>query len=720
MNRDNHHVFLQAFQQLRTEARHSGQRRILVCAGEALWCEQIAKIIVEHKEHRTRALYIGNPVDLEIAVLPGKKSRQWLGRELDLLIFDSWSGFDVDAFGALSGTLCAGGLLVLLTPVLDEWHHYHDPEHARIQVYPQTPEQVSGYYLKRLAGLIKTSDQISLIREEECESSGLCILSNHTAGDFSSPTHTSGTEDQALAVAGIHKVVKGHRRRPLVLTADRGRGKSAALGIAASELINEGLGKIIVTAPARQTVDVVFKHAQSECSDPEQLEQCLVFMAPDELIREKPDCNLLLVDEAAAIPAPILEQLLSQYSRIVFASTIHGYEGTGRGFAIRFYRVLDKKTPQWRKLHLNQPIRWAENDPLEAFVFQALLLNASPVNTEQLSILPVEEYAFRKITSKQLLANESLLKELFGLLVLAHYQTRPFDLRHMLDGGNIELYGLFQNGHVIATVLAAREGRIALDLEQPIWLGQRRIRGHLLPQSLSNHLGIRHAVGLEGLRIIRIAVHPDRQQQGLGQRLLTEVSEHARQRGFDYLGTSFGAVPELLDFWAVCDLKPVRMGVTRDAASGTHSVLMIKPLSEAGEPLLQEGIERFRQQFHWLLLDELQQLESALVIRLLRQSGVSDIYQLNKYEQSDLYSYTRGLRQYDSCISAIRSYSYRLLVNSALSEQESQVLVGKVLQNRSWQDIARATGLPGRKQVQQLLRDTITHQVHSSGLKKPR
>ncbi|MFP3345534.1 tRNA(Met) cytidine acetyltransferase, partial [Halomonas sp. SIMBA_159] len=80
------------------------------------------------------------------------------------------------------------------------------------------------------------------------------------------------------------------------------------------------------------------------------------------------------VDEAAAIPAPMLQKMLSSYSRVVFASTIHGYEGTGRGFAIKFTSVLDAMTPQWRACSMTSPIRWAAGDPLERWLFETLLL----------------------------------------------------------------------------------------------------------------------------------------------------------------------------------------------------------------------------------------------------------------------------------------------------------------------------------------------------------
>jgi Predicted P-loop ATPase fused to an acetyltransferase len=55
----------------------------------------------------------------------------------------------------------------------------------------------------------------------------------------------------------------------------------------------------------------------------------LSYIAPDSLLDEKLECDLLFVDEAAAIPVSILLQILKSYPRIVFASTMVGYEGNG-------------------------------------------------------------------------------------------------------------------------------------------------------------------------------------------------------------------------------------------------------------------------------------------------------------------------------------------------------------------------------------------------------
>ena len=107
-------------------------------------------------------------------------------------------------------------------------------------------------------------------------------------------------------------------------------------------------------------------------------EAWLRFLPPDLLARAGPPADLLLVDEAAGIPAPLLQALLRRYPRIVFSSTVHGYEGTGRGFEIRFRKILDRLTPDWRALTLTTPIRWASDDPIEALAARALLLDAAP------------------------------------------------------------------------------------------------------------------------------------------------------------------------------------------------------------------------------------------------------------------------------------------------------------------------------------------------------
>lgn len=79
----------------------------------------------------------------------------------------------------------------------------------------------------------------------------------------------------------------------------------------------------------------------------------------------------MLIDEAAALPVPLLSALLAYFPRILLITRVQGYEGTGQGFLLKFCAKL--KNCQY--LTLTDPIRWAANAPLERVLDQALLLN---------------------------------------------------------------------------------------------------------------------------------------------------------------------------------------------------------------------------------------------------------------------------------------------------------------------------------------------------------
>jgi tRNA(Met) C34 N-acetyltransferase TmcA len=53
--------------------------------------------------------------------------------------------------------------------------------------------------------------------------------------------------------------------------------------------------------------------------------------------------ELLIIDEAAAIPLPLVRKLLGPYL-VFMASTINGYEGTGRSLSIKLIQQLREQT----------------------------------------------------------------------------------------------------------------------------------------------------------------------------------------------------------------------------------------------------------------------------------------------------------------------------------------------------------------------------------------
>lgn len=719
-----------------TQAAAQRQRRLLLLCGEQSWGNHTVKQLLQ-RWRPDSLLWIGEQCPAwappEIRHLPGSKARQLLGQEFDALVFDAWDGFDPDAFGAVSGTLRAGGLLLLLTPPLPQWQQFNDPEHVRIVSAPTAVEHIRGRYLRRLARIFKNAPEVVRVSQQDLTPPRILappepIDTGDTGAD------SLDCKDQQRAVAAVVRVATGHRRRPVVLTADRGRGKSAALGIAAAALIQARPCRIAVTGPCLDAVLPVLQHCSrllpaATRSDTriDTGQASLRFIAPDALLETPLTLDLLLVDEAAALPTELLQRLLRQYNRIAFATTVHGYEGSGRGFALRFNRMLDQHTRGWRTIRLETPIRWAADDPLEALTFRALLLDAEAAPDEIAADARNENCQAEMLNRDQLVDAPDTLSELFGLLVQSHYRTRPQDLRQLLDGSNVSIWVLQHRSHILGTALLTTEGGFDAASSAAIWAGRRRPRGHLLAETLSAHLGLQQAAMLRSQRIMRVAIHPKAQRRGLGAKLLAAIARHASEQGIDYLGSSFGADPGLLRFWQRSGYRPARISARPGTSSGSHSALMVRGLSDAGHTLTTEAAQRFQAKFPFQLGDHLAGLDNRLALQLLTaaapapETGVTDNTgpqqraeqhldkYLNQQDWLDLFAFGHAGRAYEDCLQAIATLSRHALAtpDCPLTQPQRQLLMSRVLQQRPWNEVAAQAHLSGRKQIIAALRECI-------------
>jgi len=683
----------------------SEARQLWVLAGGREWARARAQTyLAEH------ALWLGEPPEGVVGG-PAREAFKWLGRELDLLVMDAWAGFDVEAFAAATGALRGGGLLLLLTPALHEWPEFADPEYARIAVYPYTAAQIKGRFLQRFVRLLG-QHEIAVFTQSDSLPSWRPTAFRRLSGWCS--------KDQLGALAAIDALMHSTAaHKALVLTADRGRGKSAVLGMAAARLLVQQGRSIIVTAPRRAAVATLFKHAAIALPQARYQvgrlclathagsEICLQFMPPDGLLQSLPAAGLLLVDEAAAIPSPLLEKLLTHYPACIFATTLHGYEGTGQGFAVRFQKILQASIPDWQSLHLHEPIRWAADDPLEHFVFAALLLAAQAADDQQVSTARAEDCQLERIERDALLADESQLQQLFGLLILAHYRTSPLDLRHLLDGPNVSLWRACWRGQVVATALTVREGGFATELAGEIYRGERRPRGHLIPQSLALHSGFVEAAQLSGERIMRIAVHPCVQGRGLGTRLVEAIVAQALADELDFVGASFSATTELLDFWQKVEFLPMRLGLKRDASSGTHSVIVLRPLSAPGKPLLARIRARFLAQLPGLQREMVKTLPVDLAAGLQTEAQVEQNPELDAQDWRDVESFVRGWRGYEVCQLALAKLVRQKIGQLLVDKKHKELLQRKVLHQQGWPEVIAALGYRGHAEALAELRQAM-------------
>ena len=172
------------------------------------------------------------------------------------------------------------------------------------------------------------------------------------------PVQSGSTEEQRGALRVIESWLESGEDGLVLLDADRGRGKSTCLG-----LLMQAHGcppDWIVCAASREAARVLLDTAGDAR-----------FVAPDRLLDELPSAGLLLVDEAAMIPQALLLQLCRRYPRVILATTTGGYEGTGRGFRLRFVDRLNDR-PLLR-LSLERPVRWCHGDLLENWIARTLL-----------------------------------------------------------------------------------------------------------------------------------------------------------------------------------------------------------------------------------------------------------------------------------------------------------------------------------------------------------
>lgn len=620
--------------------------------------------------------------------LPAAKALQRLGQECDTLVLNAFSGFHPDAFGALAGTLRAGGLLLLLTPPRVQWPGYPDPDRVRLVARPEEAAQAGHGFIARLVRLLEGDPALSLLPRDDGE-----------------PWQPLGpdrplSDDQALALPAIHKVLHGHRRRPLVLSADRGRGKSSLLGIAAAELLRSQPDlQIVVTAPSQGTVATLFDHAARRLGTTVEKLAGIAYCSPDRLVQEGLQPDLLLVDEAAAIPTPLLEAMLARHSRIVFATTEHGYEGTGRGFHLRFKRVLDRETPDWQEVHLASPIRWSARDPLEPLVFHLLGLNAEVAAP----LLPTHP-RWRMIEQGTLAEDDALLNQVFGLLVLAHYQTTPSDLRALLESPSLDIHLLEEAQSLLGVALVAREGQIEAELAEAIWAGRRRPRGHLLPQSLLAHAGCKTAGERSYARVMRIAIHPELHRHGLGSLLLGQLEAYYRQAGLDYLGSAFSASADLLPFWRKAGLVVLRIGLQRDAASGSHAALLLKALKVEHEPELALWRRRFVAQLPTLLAGELKGLDPELVWLCVQGcepvSGEPD-----EFVCDELACFAHHHKPFELCQPSLQRWLAGNMDRLApLTADERHLLIATIWQYADWARLADRLQLAGKPALIKALR----------------
>lgn len=513
------------------------------------------------------------------------QAKNLLGQEFELILFDGRTAFNLDNLAIAAGTLRAGGSLILwLNPQTVE--SKNDIDLDSLRWCGEVQGIATPYFYQHFYALLECYFPSYLNDFSVMESGSLTSIGTEKFRP---------TEEQQ----DIMRQMLASEAEIFILTAKRGRGKSALAGLFAQQLRQiSPQTRIWLTAPNKSAVKILQEFTDLP----------LNFIAPDELCRKISEnsaefvADWLFIDEAAMIPLPMLFELISPFKRVLCSTTIHSYEGTGRGFLLKFLPNLHRTFQQFE---LHKPLRWAENDPLEQFIDALLLLEAE----EQ---LPQPAYNDKSAVQIQRVSQPELvpqIEQFYGLLTLAHYRTSPVDLRRLFDAPRQQFYLAKSENQLIGGVWALEEGDLGdPELIEQICSGSRRPKGNLVAQKLAHSYHFPEFLTASSLRISRIALLEQWQQKGIGSDLIKAMAEKSEA---DFLSVSFGYTTELAKFWQKCGFILLHIGEKQEASSGCYSAIALLPLNAISQKWVK--IARIHFERHFSLSDHSLQSELDFV-----------------------------------------------------------------------------------------------------------
>ena len=751
---------------LREEAAATDQRRLLALAGDRDSCYEAADRALDAAGIDRAATTLVGTGNLGCERVGPRRADRLLGTTRDCVVYDAHADFRPNAVGRLVGAVDGGGLFVVLTPPLDELPDRRTEFDESLAVPPAGLADVTGRFRRRFAETLRTHPGVAVVDADAgtVERDGLTRPAPRLASDAGGASDARDspslppdrafpdaayaaclTDDQRTVVRELEALRRDDagesESAAVVVEADRGRGKSSAAGIAAGSLAAEG-ADVLVTAPEYRSAREVFVRAaallesvgcefDADREPPRTVTTAeggrVRFAEPTEAVASLDDSggerapDAVFVDEAAALPVRLLERFLAA-RKLAFTTTVHGYEGAGRGFSVRFRDRLAESDHAVVETRLDEPIRYAAGDPVEAWAFRALLLDARPPVAQVVEDATPESVDYRALSAEALAADETPLREAFGLLVLAHYRTEPDDLARVLDAPNLAVRALVVDGaspsredHVVAVALLAREGDLPADVREHMYEGGR-VRGNMLPDVLTSQLRDEDAGIPAGLRVLRIATHHAVRSRGLGSRLLAEIRAEFDGE-FDWLGTGFGATPDLLRFWRTNGYRAVQLSTTRNDASGEYSALLLDPLTEAGTALHDRHAEWFGSRIASMLADPLRDADPDVVRELLRTVDAPVEVDLPAWDWRAVAASAYGPGLYDAAPRPFRRVALRYFVDgdALLDARAERLLVRKVLQGHPWPEVADELGYHSAGQCMRALGDAYEPLVDRYG-----
>jgi tRNA(Met) cytidine acetyltransferase len=665
--------------------------------------------------------------DLVKKKLHFKESENVLGETYGSLIVDLTEGFNPNDLGIVVETVKEGGMILILSPLPDEWEKRLSRWHEELVSEPYTRENVVPRFYRRffkhtksMGGIIIYDLESSkLLKEFQSadEPQKRSEIEIPSGGQIKKKLYKlCATRDQVEVLKRFETFFDRQRESKVaVITADRGRGKTAVLGILTPFLISRMQRvlkrpiRVMIVAQSPQSVQTYFRFLKlaltrqgfSDCKFKESNGIVTVvtgrhlrieYVVPRRAIQEARNSDIVIVDEAAAIDVSTLFRMVRGVRYAIFSSTIHGYEGSGRSFSVRFLKKLEEdESVEIERISLEEPIRYGRGDPVEKWLYRSLLLDSKPatLDEEDLRSIGSEDFEFEFLDKDRFIENEELLNQFFGIYVLAHYRNRPSDLVILFDMPNHQAFRVSVNGKTVCSLHIAVEGGIGDEIIAKMMEGYKP-KGQVIPDLVVKHHLDSNFPKSVGLRVVRIATHPDVMNRGIGSFALKKLIDWAKENGYEWIGSGFGVSPELLRFWKNNGFIPLHITPQRNEISGEHTVVMIKTLTNSLDERLKTLNSNFIKRLVEYLSDELSDLDeetALMLLETLQKDCVDARHEISVTDLSRMEKYIEGISLYEYVSDIVRPVVRHYFLRKDgvdLSDEEKLIIVKKCLQLRGW------------------------------------
>lgn len=198
-------------------------------------------------------------------------------------------------------------------------------------------------------------------------------------------------------------------------------------------------------------------------------------------------------------------------------------------------KIKEEKTRNYVECNLEQAIRYADNDPIEAWLNKLLVLDCVKEENMFLMEYPNIDDCELYHVNKDLLfsykkTSEAFLSAVMSLFVSSHYKNSPNDLQMISDSSSHQIFILTKNlkknsmieglPEIYCAVQVAIEGDLDKDFVEKTNENSSLPPGDLIPWTLSTYFLDTDFPKLKGVRIVRIATHPSAQKLGYGKKTL--------------------------------------------------------------------------------------------------------------------------------------------------------------------------------------------------------